>query len=106
MDKKNIPCHIVADLLPSHMDGILSPDVEEAVVEHLANCSSCRKCLQKMEQQLAEGKELSMKRDAAFIRGIRKYKHYVIGIAIGASIPLIPFIIFVIWVVVITVTGA
>lgn len=35
-------CFIIKDLLPLHIDGILSDETKEIVEEHLINCNSCR----------------------------------------------------------------
>lgn len=99
MDKNNISCKIIEDLLPSYKDEILTDSVKEAAELHLNNCDYCKKKLQEMENVIADAKNQSVERDAAFISGLRKYKHYLIGIAIGAGIPLGLFLIFILWIV-------
>ena len=38
-----ISCHIIQDILPLYVDGIVSEDTKEMVEEHLRECESCRK---------------------------------------------------------------
>ncbi len=102
MEKKNISCKIIEDLLPSYMDEILSEGVNEAVQIHLDSCESCRKKLSELQHQLDEGKAQTEKNEAAFIKGIKRYKHYVIGMAIGAGIPIMALLLFILWVMVIS----
>ncbi len=99
MGKNNISCKIIEDLLPSYKDGILTDSVNDAVELHLNNCEDCRKKLDELETMMDDAKSDLAKRDAAFISGIRRYKHYLIGLAIGAGIPIGLFLIFVLWVV-------
>lgn len=99
MEKNKISCKIIEDLLPSYKDGILTDSVNDAVELHLNNCEYCRTKLHELETVMDDAENNSAKRDAAFISGIRRYKHYLIGLAIGAAIPIGLFLIFVLWVV-------
>ena len=38
-----ISCHVIQDILPLYVDGIVSEDTKEMVEEHLRECESCRK---------------------------------------------------------------
>lgn len=102
MEKKNIPCKIIEDLLPSYIDDILSENVKEAVQIHLESCESCGKRLNELQTELDEGKVQTEINEAAFIKGIKRYKHYVIGMAIGAGIPIMALLLFILWVMVIS----
>ena len=97
MEKNKVPCKIIEDLLPSYLDEILSDSVNEAVEIHLESCEACRKKLGQLKSELAEGQAQIEENDAAFVKGIKRYKHYVIGMAIGAGIPLLAFLAFIIW---------
>lgn len=99
MDKKNISCKIIEDLLPSYKDELLTDSVNDAVELHLNNCDYCRNKLHEIETEMAENDINSTKRDTAFISGIRRYKYYLIGLAIGAGVPLGLFLIFILWIV-------
>ncbi|SDH72973.1 Putative zinc-finger [Pseudobutyrivibrio sp. 49] len=105
MEKNNIPCKIIEDLLPSYMDEILSEDVNEAVQIHLESCESCRKRLSELKLENVEEKAQIEKNEAAFVKGIKRYKHYVIGMAIGAGIPIMAFLLFILWVFVISMSS-
>ena len=37
-----ISCDVIRDLLPLYVDGVLSPDSQKLVEEHLSDCSYCR----------------------------------------------------------------
>lgn len=37
-----LPCHIIRDLLPSHVDGLTSRETDENIEEHLRDCPDCR----------------------------------------------------------------
>ena len=102
MEKNKVPCEIIEDLLPSYLDEILSDSVNEAVEIHLESCEACRKKLGQLKSELAEGQVQIEENDAAFVKGIKKYKHYVIGMAIGAGIPIAALLIFIIWTIVIS----
>ena len=99
MEKNNISCKIIEDLLPSYKDELLSDSVKEAVDIHLSNCEYCKNKLREIETIMAEDTKETAKRDAAFVKGIRRYKYYLMGIAIGAGIPLVLFLIFILWIV-------
>ena len=97
MEKNKLSCEIIKDLLPSYIDGILLDSVYEAVDEHLKDCSECREKLQQLQIELEENENLSKKKEAVFLKTIKRHKYYVIGMAIGASIPIILLIIFIVW---------
>ena len=40
--KTDLPCGIVADLLPSYVDGLTGQESSDAVAAHLAHCERCR----------------------------------------------------------------
>ena len=98
MEKNKIPCKIIEDLLPSYMDEILSDSVKEAVELHLATCESCGEKLKDLKRQQEQEQVQEQKKELAFIKGIKRYKYYAIGMAIGAGIPLMALVIFIIWV--------
>ncbi|MBO4456662.1 MAG: zf-HC2 domain-containing protein [Butyrivibrio sp.] len=95
-----IPCGIIKDLLPSYIDGILSESVNEAVKIHLEECASCRKKLEEHRQQNIDEELSSGKKGEQFIKRLKSAKHYFIGMAIGAAIPILLFLGFILYVVV------
>ena len=101
-----IQCGIIEDLLPSYIDGILSEPVNEAVRLHLDECASCRKKLEDLRQQNIDEELSSGKKGEQFIKRLKSAKHYLIGMAIGAAIPILLFVGFIIYVVVMSyITG-
>ncbi|MDE6387918.1 MAG: zf-HC2 domain-containing protein [Lachnospiraceae bacterium] len=46
------PCDIIKDLLPGYIDGILSETGEDAVKEHLQECSVCWQCYEEMTEEI------------------------------------------------------
>lgn len=70
-----IQCNIIRDLLPSYVDGILSPESIEAVESHLADCEECRKLYKDMAGETAmddENNILNRLDEAKSIKAIRK----------------------------------
>ena len=47
-----ISCHIIQDILPLYVDGIVSEDTKEMVEEHLWECESCRKEAEHMQERI------------------------------------------------------
>ena len=47
-----ISCHIIQDILPLYVDGIVSEDTKEMVEEHLRECESCRKEAEHMQERI------------------------------------------------------
>ncbi len=43
-----LPCHVVQDLLPQYIDGLLSPESMELVRGHLQECDACRGIYEQM----------------------------------------------------------
>ena len=93
-----IPCEIIEDLLPSYKDNLLSESVNEAVTCHLKHCPKCAAKLDALESRLMQDDMESSQKEVAFLNKIKKAKHYVIGIIIGASIPIGALILFLLYV--------
>lgn len=47
-----LPCHIIRDLLPSHVDGLTSRETDENIEEHLRDCPDCREMKAAMTGQI------------------------------------------------------
>lgn len=47
-----LPCYIVKDLLPSHLEGLTSPRTAEAVERHLAQCGDCSRAREAMAGEI------------------------------------------------------
>ena len=93
---EKIACEIIEDLLPSYLDEVLSDSVKEAVESHLESCSGCRDRLEELRQQIGKEEQEQQKKGKQFLKKIKRRKYYLIGMLIGAAIPIGAFIIFVI----------
>ena len=51
---KNIPCHLIQDLLPLYIDQVVSEETAQDVKEHLEQCENCRNEYQSLQQGLTE----------------------------------------------------
>lgn len=52
-----VSCDIIKDLLPLYYDKVCSNDSRKLVEEHLAECSSCKSELNKIEESIDLPKE-------------------------------------------------
>ena len=93
---EKIACEIIEDLLPSYLDEVLSDSVKEAVEIHLKSCSRCSERLEELRQQIGKEEQEQQKKGKQFLKKIKRRKYYLIGMLIGAAIPIGAFIIFVI----------
>ena len=93
-----IPCEIIEDLLPSYKDNLLSDSVNEAVISHLKSCRECSDKFEILEHQIEESDLERVQKESAFLGKIKKSKHYIIGLIIGASIPIGAMVLFIIYV--------
>ena len=93
---EKIACEIIKDLLPSYLDGVLSESVEEAVKFHLNECDSCKDALEELKLLRKQDEIAEEEKGRSFINKLTTYKHYLIGLCIGAAVPIIIFISFII----------
>lgn len=47
-----ISCHIIQDILPLYVDGIVSEDTKKMVEEHMQECESCRREAEHMQERI------------------------------------------------------
>lgn len=52
--KEGYPCAVVRDLMPLEIDGIASPQSEQAVHEHMEGCEACRTVYARMRADVGE----------------------------------------------------
>lgn len=102
MDEKITQCGIIEDLIPSYVDEVLSDSVKEAVESHLKECPKCQEALSQYKFKLQNSQMESAKTEAAFVKKMKSAKHYLIGMAIGAAIPIVAFIGFIVYIVILT----
>lgn len=48
MNKNNIPCNVIVDLLPLYKENICSDETKDLVEEHLRSCEECRQLCEQM----------------------------------------------------------
>ena len=81
-------CHIIRDMLPLYLDGMLSEDSVGFVEEHLQGCGACRGELEKLKAPDAFPRE-TPERDAAALKAMkRKWNRRVVllGILLAAAV--------------------
>ena len=101
----NIPSEIIEDLLPLYRDDVLSESIKEVVEKHLETSEEARKKLSELQRQSSMEQEESELKENKFIQRIRRSRHYIIGMIIGASIPIGALLIFILYVVVMSRIG-
>lgn len=65
---KEINCHIIKDVLPLYVDGVVSNDTQEMVEEHLEYCEECKKEAEFMKQELY----LPVEKEVPLIKNLKK----------------------------------
>lgn len=81
-------CHIVKDLLPNYIDGLLSKETEQEVQQHLHSCSDCQSLYNQMKIPLEpvvnqDEKEVDYLKKIK-IKSQRVFKYSAISIAVIA----------------------
>ncbi|WP_283650482.1 zf-HC2 domain-containing protein [Dubosiella newyorkensis] len=51
---------LVKDLLPDYIDGLTSPETNKIIEEHLFQCSSCQKALERMKESPSVDDKINM----------------------------------------------
>ncbi|CAM3405574.1 zf-HC2 domain-containing protein [Paenibacillus lupini] len=79
-----IKCHIVQDLLPSYIDGLLSAETEHDIQQHLQECETCRVLHAKLSTSLDNANLHVNKKEIDFLKKVRKIttKKVVTGLVI------------------------
>ena len=88
MEKNEITCGICRDLMPSYCDGLLSDAVREAVEHHILNCEMCKAYFDEFKIRASQTESDDLEKEKAFIRKAKTVNYYMIGILIGALIPI------------------
>ena len=66
-----LDCHIVKDLLPSYIEGLVSQKTERAVSEHLQNCEDCKSLHEQLKAPMDNFSPQSGKKEIDFLKKIR-----------------------------------
>lgn len=99
---KIISCEIIKDLLPLYYDKVCSNDSRKMVEDHLAECSNCKKELNKIGTDINLPKEAVEKNlsDGDVIKNVAafwtrsKIKAFIIGLAASAALFTIIYFAF------------
>ncbi|GAA3413478.1 zf-HC2 domain-containing protein [Paenibacillus hodogayensis] len=65
-------CHIVQDLLPSYLDGLVSAETETDIRQHLQDCDACRALHAKLSAPIENTSSQSDKKEIDFLKKVRK----------------------------------
>lgn len=66
-----IKCHIVQDLMPNYVDGLVNPDTMKDIEQHLQVCESCRALHAKLSAPLADPPPTDMA-ELDYLKKVRK----------------------------------
>ena len=102
MKENEITCGICQDLMPSYRDGLLSDDVRLAVENHISNCEACKAYLDELKNRSSQTDSDDREKEKAFIKKAKTANYYMIGILIGAMIPIGLLAAFVIYVIILS----
>ncbi len=94
----NIPSEVIEDLLPLYRDDVLSGEVRELVKKRLEGSGELREKLDALESERIRETEHTDRMEKNFLAGIRRSRHYIIGIVIGALIPIGALLLFILYV--------
>lgn len=87
---KKIPCEVIRDLFPSHIDGLTSPVTEELIEEHLKECEDCRKALSAMRSSSGTGEVPETdKKEIDFLKKNKKKNFRVLMTSLGGALALL-----------------
>jgi len=84
---EKVTCGIIQDLLPSYRDGLTGESVTEMLGEHLTECVQCRQRYEEIKRQLEAAESEEASRGKSFGEKLRSIKYYIIGFAIGLTLP-------------------
>lgn len=65
-------CHIVQDLLPSYIDGLVSVETENDIHQHLLECEACRALHAKLSAPIDNAASQSDQKEIDFLKKVRK----------------------------------
>lgn len=91
---EKITCGIIQDLLPSYGDGLTGESVTDMLTEHLAVCESCRRRQEELKRQQEAADRAEVSKGQSFGDKLKSIKHYVIGFAIGLSLPVLLLVLW------------
>lgn len=79
-----LPCYVIQDLLPSHLEGLTSQDTDREITAHLRECEGCRNAKTAMSGQLVL--ETAPPKEKIIFRKLRRQQ--IIGAVMSALVTL------------------
>lgn len=78
-----VKCHIVQDLMPSYIDGLLSAETEHDIQQHMQDCEACRLLQAKLSASIDNAALHVDEKEIDFLKKVRKktMKKVVAGLA-------------------------
>ncbi|WP_059052892.1 zf-HC2 domain-containing protein [Paenibacillus senegalimassiliensis] len=67
-----LKCHIVQDLLPNYIDGLVSKETEAEIQQHLQECKACQAIYTQMSTPTDAPSTIADRREIDFLRKIRR----------------------------------
>ncbi len=82
--REKIPCEVIRDLLPLHLDGLTSEKTGEVIEEHLKDCRDCREYFRRMERELdgtTKIREVENEKEIDYLKKVRRsgWKRLLLG---------------------------
>ena len=84
-----VTCNVIRDILPLYVDGIVSNDTQNMVLEHLEHCSECRKKYESMTSEIELPIENDVKPLENFKRAWKRKKVLLVCSSIVVTIAII-----------------
>lgn len=78
-----LKCHIIKDLLPGYVDGLLSKETTAEVEQHLQECDDCRSDYEKMKSPVQAPLPPTTDKEVDFLKKVRR-KSWLIAICLFA----------------------
>ena len=78
MNKINLPCEIVQDLLPNYLDELTSNLSNQAIQEHICECESCRHILKNMQQPNPIIQEVPLNDQIDYLKKERRKRKWLV----------------------------
>lgn len=77
-------CHIIRDLLPAYIDGLVSAETENTVNQHLQECEACHELHAKLSAPIENHPSQMDKKEIDFLKKVRKKmsRKIVVGFAV------------------------
>ena len=86
---EKLPCDIIRDLLPSYADGLTSETTNQAVENHVADCSACKTVLDFMREGEKKKEKTEEKKEIDFLKKTRRKKTQSVVIGVLSAVVIL-----------------